>query len=62
MEKIKRVSRKFILPLVLLACMALSSCKTSEWRAPDYGVHPNWESDFGYESPRVMSGAEGEFL
>ena len=62
MEKIKGISRKFILPLVLLACIALSSCKTSNWRAPDNGLHPNWESDFGYESPRVMSGSEGESL
>lgn len=48
-----------------LSCVVLSACETirsSGWRAPDYDTHPNWESDFGYESPKVMSGAEGESL
>jgi hypothetical protein len=61
MERIKKVSGRFILPLLLLACMVLSSCETfkaSNWRTPDYDTHPNWESDFGYESPRSLSGAE----
>jgi hypothetical protein len=65
MDKIKKVFRKFLLLLLALSCVVLSACETtrsSGWRAPDYDTHPNWESDFGYESPRVLSGADGESL
>jgi hypothetical protein len=65
MDKIKKVFRKFVILLLALSCVVLFACETtrsSDWRAPDYERHPNWESDFGYDSPRVLSGADGESL
>ncbi len=55
MDRINRVSREFILLLLLLACMAFSSCETfqaSNWRAPDYDRPPHAEADYGWPSPR----------
>lgn len=46
----KKLIRKAILPLLMIACLFMASCETfksSSWQAKDFDRPPSWEEDIG---------------